>query len=288
MSRRLVAGAAVGTTLVLALAACGSSGRSADAGPGGVKLTANEVLLKTSKQTSQVSSFSADVTMDSSGSGHSGSTHATGQVQLRPSVKMNATLDKASMGGFTLNSPVSVVLLDNVVYAKIPSQFSQFSSFTGGKQWVKVDLNAVGQKKGVDAASAVQQMADFIDPGNLTKTFTASKDATKVGDEAIDGVNTTHYKGTVTVKDALAQLDPATQQKLKGLYDKAGNKAVAFDLWADGQGLAHKVSIKAADQGESSTLTVVYSGFNNQVTVNAPPSQDVGTLNFPGFGGQNG
>lgn len=288
MSRRLAAGAAVGTTLVLALAACGSSGKSADAGPGGVKLTANEVLLKTSKQTSQVSSFSADVTLNSSGADHNGSTHATGQVRLRPDVAMTGTLDKASMGGFTLNSPVSVVLLNNTLYAKIPSQLSQFTSFTGGKQWVKVDLNAVGQKKGVDAASAVQQMANFIDPGNLTKTFTASKDATKVGDEAIDGTTTTHYKGTVTVKDALAQLDPATQQKLKGLYDKAGNKAVAFDLWADNKGLAHKVSIKAADKGESATLTVVYSGFNNNVTVTAPPSSDVGTLNFPGFGGQGG
>lgn len=288
MSRRLAAGAAVGTTLVLALAACGSSGKSADAGPGGVKLSANEVLLKTSKQTGQVSSFSADITLDSNAQGHSGTTHATGQVRLRPDVALSGTLDKASMGGFTLNSSVPVVLVNNVLYAKIPSQFSQFSSFNGGKQWVKVDLNSVGQKKGVDAASAVQQVANFIDPGNLTKTFTASKDVTKVGDQAINGTNTTHYKGTVTVKDALAQLDPATQQKLKGLYDKAGNQAVAFELWADGQGLANKVIVKAASgKGESTTLTVVYSGFNQKVSVTAPPAGDVGTLNVPGFAGKN-
>jgi len=286
MSVRLAAGAAVGTTLVLALAACGTTGKAADAGPGGVKLSANEVLLKTSKSTASVSTFAADLTFTGSAKGHSGTTHATGNVRLRPDVALSGTVHKASFGGFTLNSSVPVVLLNNTLYAKIPSQFSQFSSFTGGKDWVKVDLSKAGQKSGMDAASTLQEAANVIDPGSLTKTFTASKDVAKVGDEDVNGTKTTHYKGTVTVKDALATLDAGTQTKLKNFYDKAGNKPIAFQLWADGQGLARKVVVSAASaNGETSTLTVVYSSFNKSVTVKAPPADQVGNLNLPGFGG---
>lgn len=289
MSRRLVAGAAVGTSLVLTLAACGSagSGKAADAGPGGAKLTANEVLLRTSQKTAQVSSFSADVSLSAKGDNGTTTTSASGKVRLSPTVALTGTLNNASFGGFNLNSSVPFVLVNNALYAKVPSQFAGFlSSVTkSDKPWVKLDLSQAGQKAGLDAASTVQEIANLIDPANLTKTFTASKDVKKVGDQAINGVNTTHYHGTVTVQAALAQLDSATQQKLQPFYAKAGNHTVTFDLWADGNGLARKVVLSPNDtNGKAGTLTVVYNDFNKQVNVSAPPSDQVGDLNLPNFG----
>jgi hypothetical protein len=280
--RKAVAGAAVGSTLVLALAACGSTGKSADSGPGGVKLTASEVLLKTSQKSASVNSFSADVTLGANGQGKSGSTHFTAQVREKPDVALTGTVDKANFAGVSLTSSVPVVLLDNVIYVKVPSQLSQFAQFVGNKPWVKIDLAKAGNSSG-DATSAIQDGAQLIDPGNLTKSFTGSTDAAKVGNETIDGATTTHYKGTVTVKQALSGLDAATQQKLQPLYTKIGSQNIAFDLWADGQGLARKVQLKAATpNGESTNLTVVYSDFGKTVTVHAPSASDVGTL--PHFG----
>ena len=99
----------------------------------------------------------------------------------------------------------------------------------------------------------------------------------------IDGTTATHYKGTVTVKEALAGLDAQTQQKLQQVYTKIGTQKIAFDLWADNQGLARKVAIKATTpKGESTNLTVVYSSFGKSVTVNAPAAGDVGSVNLPG------
>jgi len=280
--RKAVAGAAVGSTLILALAACGSTGKSADNGPGGVKLTASEVLLKTSQKTASVNSFSADVTLGANGQGKSGNTHFTAQVRLKPDVALTGTVDKASFGGMSLDSSVPVILLNNVIYVKVPSQLSQFSQFVGNKPWVKIDL-AKAAGSGNDTTSAVQDAAQLIDPGNLTKSFTGSTDAAKVGDDTIDGTTTTHYKGTVTIKQALSGLDATTQQKMQPLYTKIGSQKIAFDLWADGQGLARKVQLKAATpNGESTNLTVVYSDFGKSVTVNAPSASDVGTL--PSFG----
>jgi hypothetical protein len=282
---RLAAGTAVGSTLVLALAACGPAGKSADSGPGGVKLSANEVLLKTSQKTATVDSFAADVTFDAAGQGKTATTHFTAQVRLKPDIALTGTVDKANLGGVSLNASVPVVFLNNVIYVKVPSQLSQFAQFTGNKPWVKFDLSKAGSAHGVDTLSAVQDGAQLIDPGNLTKSFTGSTDATKVGNETIDGTTTTHYKGTVTVKQALSGLDAQTQQKLQPLYTKIGSQKIAFDLWADGQGLARKVNLKAATpKGESTSLSVVYSSFGKSVTVNAPAASQVGTINLPGAG----
>jgi carbon monoxide dehydrogenase subunit G len=282
---RLAAGVAVGGSLALALTACGSTGKSADSGPGGVKLTANEVLLKTSQKTATVGSFAADVTLNASGDGKTGTTHFTADVRLKPDIALSGTVDKASFGGVSLTSTVPVVFLNNVVYVKVPSQLSQFTQFTGNKPWIKFDLAKAGQQHGVDTASTIQEVAQLIDPGNLTKSFTGSTDAKKVGDESVDGTTTTHYTGTVTVKQALSGLDATTQAKLKDVYTKIGSQKIAFDLWADGQGLARKVTVKAATpKGEATNLTVVYSSFGKSVAVNAPAASQVGTINLPGAG----
>ncbi len=277
---RLAAGIAVGGSLALTLTACGSTGKSADSGPGGVKLTASEVLLKTSQKTASVSSFAADVTLNASGDGKSGTTHFTADVRLKPDIALSGTVDKAAFGGMSLNSSVPVVFLNNTVYVKVPSQLSQFASIGGGKPWIKFDLSQ--SPHSTDTLSAIQQGAQLIDPGNLTKSFTGSTDAKKVGDETIDGTTTTHYTGTVTVKQALSGLNAATQAKLQPLYTKIGSQKIAFDLWADGQGLARKVALKATTpKGESTNLTVVYSGFGKSVTVNAPSASQVGTFSLP-------
>jgi len=273
----LAAATAVGTTLVLSLTAClgESGGKSADSGTGGVRLTAAEVLLKTSQKSAQVHSFAADVTLNGSGKGGSGVTHFTAQVRLQPDVALTGTVDKLSVGGFTLNSSVPVRYLRGTLYGKVPQQFA---TFVGGKSWAKVDLNQAGKQAGVNLDSVVQH-AELIDPGQQTKTFTASKDARKVGEETIDGTKTTHYTGAITVKDALDTLDAQTRAKLQQVYTEAGTQKINFDVWVDGKEQARKLTVKmASPSGETGTLSVVYSGFGKTVNVTAPPADQVGDV----------
>jgi hypothetical protein len=286
MSRRLAAAAAVGTTLVLSLTAClgEAGGKSADSGTGGIRLTAAEVLQKTSQKSGQVHSFAADVTLNGNSQGTTGGTHLTAQVRLQPDVALTGTVDKLSVGGFTLNSSVPVVYLRGTLYGKVPQQFA---SFVSGKPWAKIDLSQAGKRAGVSLDSVVQH-AELVDPGQQTKTFTASKDARKVGEETIDGVKTTHYTGAITVKDALDTLDSQTRTKLEQVYTQVGAQKINFDVWVDGQDLARKLTVKlGTSAGESTTLSIVYSGFGKAVSVSAPPADQVGDITgFQGmFGG---
>ncbi|MCW2913684.1 MAG: hypothetical protein JWN52_1752 [Actinomycetia bacterium] len=284
MSRRLAAGAAAGTTLVLTLAACGgSAGKSADSGTGGIRLTAAEVLLKTSQKSGQVNSFAADVTVSGNSQGTTGGTHFTAQVRLRPDVALTGTVDKLSVGGFTLNSSIPVVYLNNTLYGKVPQQFA---SFVSGKQWAKIDLGQAQKRAGVSFDSLIQH-AELVDPGQQTKTFTASKDARKVGEETIDGAKTTHYTGAITVKDALDTLDAQTRTKLQKVYTSVGAQKINFDVWVDGQEQARKLTVKlATSAGETTTLSIVYSNFGKAVSASAPPADQVG--NITGFQGMFG
>ncbi|WP_067889368.1 hypothetical protein [Actinomadura chibensis] len=283
INRRLVVaagGAAVGTALLLS--GCNGDGT---ANTDNMKLSAGEALLKTSQKAGRADTFKADLTVTGTGE-NKGKVHADGRFQLRPTLKFSAKLDEFSSNGQSVPGAKGQALLtDNVLYAKVP-QLARFVS--DGKPWVKVDLNEVGQRTGFDMKSVVDQIQQ-VDPAEQTKMFTGSKDARRVGAETIDGVKTTHYTGTVTVQDALNRLDADARQKVeKWLPKDRANGKINFDLWTDGDNLPRKLVSKASDkQGDSGTVTVLYSDYGTSFKVNPPPSDQVGQLSLNGILGGN-
>ncbi|TYB49925.1 hypothetical protein FXF69_05540 [Actinomadura chibensis] len=273
-------GAAVGTALLLS--GCNGDGT---ANTDNMKLSAGEALLKTSQKAGRADTFKADLTVTGTGE-NKGKVHADGRFQLRPTLKFSAKLDEFSSNGQSVPGAKGQALLtDNVLYAKVP-QLARFVS--DGKPWVKVDLNEVGQRTGFDMKSVVDQIQQ-VDPAEQTKMFTGSKDARRVGAETIDGVKTTHYTGTVTVQDALNRLDADARQKVeKWLPKDRANGKINFDLWTDGDNLPRKLVSKASDkQGDSGTVTVLYSDYGTSFKVNPPPSDQVGQLSLNGILGGN-
>jgi len=274
MRRRFaaVAATAAGTTLVISLAGCGSDSGSSN---GGIKLTAAEAVLKSSQVTSQSDSFRADVTVSTSGSS-STKIHATGQFRLKPTLAANATLDQFSTTGASIPlSGTRAILTDNVVYVKLP-QVAQFLS--GGKPWVKADLTQVGKQSGVDAVKALNDLQQRVNPADQTKMFTGSKDFHKVGTEDVDGVSTTHYTGTVTLQEALNQLDPQARKRINELGPANANDKINFDLWADKNQLPRKLISKGSANGDQGTVTVLYSDYGKSVSVDPPPADQVSSL----------
>ncbi|WP_433474721.1 hypothetical protein ACQPZP_39415 [Spirillospora sp. CA-142024] len=276
MNRRLVV-AAGGTAVGAALLLSGCNGDGSE-NTGNMKLSANQALLKASEKTGKTDTFKADLTVTGTGDG-GGKVHANGQFRLRPSLQFSAKLDEFSQNGQSVpGAKGQAIFKDNVLYAKVP-QLAQFVS--GGKPWVRIDVNQVAQKTGFDVQSLVSQVQK-VDPAEQTKMFTGSKDARRVGTETIDGVKTTHYAGTVTVDDALNRLDPQARQKVqKWLPKDRGNGKINFDLWTDGDNLPRKLVSKATgSQGENGTVTVLYSDYGKSFGVNPPPSDQVGQLSL--------
>ncbi|WP_433464760.1 hypothetical protein [Spirillospora sp. CA-128828] len=276
MNRRLVV-AAGGTAVGAALLLSGCNGDGSE-NTGNMKLSANQALLKASEKTGKTDTFKADLTVTGTGDG-GGKVHANGQFRLRPSLQFSAKLDEFSQNGQSVpGAKGQAIFKDNVLYAKVP-QLAQFVS--GGKPWVRIDVNQVAQKTGFDVQSLVSQVQK-VDPAEQTKMFTGSKDARRVGAETVDGVKTTHYAGTVTVDDALNRLDPQAREKVqKWLPKDRGNGKINFDLWTDGDNLPRKLVSKATgSQGENGTVTVLYSDYGKSFGVNPPPSDQVGQLSL--------
>ncbi|GAA2447185.1 hypothetical protein GCM10010191_75490 [Actinomadura vinacea] len=284
MKRRLVV-AAGGTAMGTALVLSGCSGSGSDATTGTMKLTAAEALIKTSNKTARADTFKADLTVTDTANG-GGRLKASGQFRLKPELTFSARLDEFGRGGSAVPGVKGqAVFTDNVLYAKIP-QFAQFVS--GGKPWVKVDVNQAGRQYGVDVKQLVDQV-NKVNPAEQTKMFTGSKDVRRVGTESIDGVQTTHYTGTVTAQDALNRLDPQARENVRKWFPQgATGEKINFDLWVDKDQLPRKLSSKGSGgQNRSGEVTVVYSDYGKSFSVNPPPADQVGELSLRGFLGGN-
>ncbi|MCW2941587.1 MAG: hypothetical protein JWN00_4572 [Actinomycetia bacterium] len=272
--RRYAAGAAAGTTLVLSLTAClGTTGTGASGGGSNASLTAAEVIQNASQKTSSFNTFKAEITTTGLAE-----MHGLVQFQLKPTVAMSMNIDKMGAAGQSMPGGMQAVLLGDVMYVKMP----QLSSLAGGKPWIKISLQQVGSKSGLNIDALLKQ-AQQNSPADQTKFLTASKDVHKVGTEDINGVSTTHYAGTVSAADAMAKLDTVTQGKFKDLYTKAGISKIAFDVWVDGNSLPQKMESKVNTAQGAVDTTLVYSDYGKPVNIAAPPASEVGT--FSGLGG---
>ncbi|WP_433176458.1 LppX_LprAFG lipoprotein [Actinoallomurus sp. CA-150999] len=265
MVRRYAVGTAAGAALVAALAGCGSA--NGGGGTGAVNVSAAQAISLAAQKTSTVKSYKVDITESGTGKASSNA-HGVVQVRLRPDLAAVGTLDQAGFGGHSVESGLRAILLGDNLYGKVPSQLTQF---TGGKPWVKFSVSKAAQQAGVDLNEILKQ----ADPAQQTKIFTSSKDVRKAGTQTIDGVKTTHYTGTITAKDAAAQLGGKAKQSFQDLYQKSGGKSVAFDLWVGADNLPRKLTAKSSASDGAATATMVYSDYNKSVSVSAPPASQV-------------
>ncbi|MCO6004525.1 LppX_LprAFG lipoprotein [Actinoallomurus purpureus] len=265
MVRRYAVGTAAGAALMVSLAGCGGAARGG--GADAVNVSAAQAIGLAAQKTSTVKSYKVDIT--ESGSGQAASkAHGVVQVRLRPDLAAVGTLDQAGFGGHSVESGLRAILLGDNIYGKVPSQLTQF---TGGKPWVKFSVSKAAQQAGVDLNAILKQ----ADPAQQTKIFTSSKDVRKAGTQTIDGVKTTHYTGTITAKDAAAQLNGKAKQSFQDLYQKSGAKSVAFDLWVGADNLPRKLTAKSAASDGAATATMIYSDYNKSFSVSAPPANQV-------------
>lgn len=287
MIRRLTIGTAAGASLMLSLTGCLGGGTAAKGSGGGTDggaavLTAAEAIQKTSQKTGAVDT----VKLDASVSGEFDSTpmtmHMTGQLRTHPSLAMALSIDQLQSKGQSVAGGMQEILIGDAIYMKMPA----LSQMTGGKPWIKISLKQVGQKAGISIDQLLQQ-AQQQNPVEQTKMFTASKDVKKVGTETIDGVQTTHYSGTLTPSEAAAKLSPKLRAQYNKLYQQVGARATAFDVWVDNDSLPRKMVMKMTMKNGTMTYSMLYKDYGQPVSISAPPASEVGSLpaNVPGLGG---
>ncbi|GGN83809.1 putative lipoprotein [Streptomyces albiflavescens] len=237
------------------------------------KMTPAAAVAKAAKKTEDITSLRYRMTGEVPEQGRVSGEAAMSMKPLAMSMKMK-TEDQATDG------QVEIRLVDKAMYigggAKAAKEMD-------GKSWIKFDMSALGADKQLNADQLGGGQADK-NPATESTFLTGSKDVKKVGTETVDGVKTTHYKGTVTLddfRDSLKSEDKATREKREkslGQYEKMGIDTFTMDMWIDGDDHTKQFRMRGdADKGKLD-MTITFLDFNKPVTVKAPPAEDTADL----------
>jgi hypothetical protein len=179
---------------------------------------------------------------------------------------MDVTMNSQG-GGAGMPSSVELRLLYPAMYARLEG-FPAGRQLPNGKSWVKVDLERALKKLGMDFAN----LGIGQSPTGALAQLRGSANTQKVGTETIDGVRTTHYRGTVDVQEALGQATAKERRALQRLLDEAEAHGVdatsrTFDVWVGDDGLVRRLTEQVGSLGH---VTMTFSDYGEPVHIEAP------------------
>lgn len=201
---------------------------------------------------------------------------AEAEMQMKPTLAMSMKMTALDQGA---EGTAEIRLVDKAMYI---GGGPEAAKEMDGKSWIKFDLSGTGVDEQMNQMGSASQ-ADK-NPATESTFLTGAKDVEKVGTETVEGVKTTHYKGTVTLADlekTIGDEDAATREKRqKSLeqYEKMGVDKLTMDMWVDGDDQTKQFRMRAdADKGPLD-MTFTFLGVNEPVKVTAPPAAEVADL----------
>ncbi|MFJ8143644.1 DUF1396 domain-containing protein [Streptomyces sp. NPDC096048] len=260
----------VGAGLAALLLAAGAVGCSKGDGAGeSPKMTPAAAVAKAAKNTEEIDSLRYRMTGRTP---EEGRIKAEAEMRIKPTLAMSMKMTALDQGA---DAKGEIRLVDKAMYI---GGGAEAAKELDGKSWIKFDLAALGADKELNQLGGASQ-ADK-NPATESTFLTGAKDVEKVGTETVDGVKTTHYKGTVTLADlekSIGDEDAATREKRrKSLeqYEKMGLDKLTMDMWVDGDDQTKQFRMRGdADKGPLD-MTITFLGFNEPVKVTAPPAKD--------------
>jgi hypothetical protein len=276
----IVVGAGAGALVVIGAMVLVLSGGPAGSGSvslgGPVALAAErtarmpgERMTMIEKVTSPGSTF----TMHGGGvfDGHTG----LGQMsfQISGGGAMDGSVREISVG----SAPSTMVL-----YMQMPQLASKLPA---GKSWIRMDMQELGKKAGVDLSSLDSMNQS---PTASLQRLEAMGDVHEVGVERVGGQLLTHYAGDEDFS-RLPDVVPASQRgaasKLAQFLEKqTGETRIPEDVWIDRKGMIRRVreqlQLKTTDaNGNAVTLgedmTIGLSDFRGHSGIQLPPDDQV-------------
>ena len=178
----------------------------------------------------------------------------------------------ASGGSATMKAIYLTEDGDPVVYMNL----GFLSSFLpGGKSWVRLDVEKAGKAAGVDVSQLMGGAGQS--PSDWLALLKSHGDFTTVGTETLNGVETTHYQGTIDLQKAAE--GSAAAEAMKHLRDLGAPSDYPIDVWVDDQGYIRQYeSTYDETQGGNSmstTTKVEMSDYGADVVVSPPPADQV-------------
>jgi hypothetical protein len=114
-----------------------------------------------------------------------------------------------------------------------------------------------------------------------------------VGSEQVNGLQTTHYRGVISL-DRVANALPASaraaaQRSIQSLEKLTSLRRLPYDVWVDGQHLVRRLGLSFAEtvSGQSLNLSMKFEipQYGPQPVPTVPPADQVTNLNALAHGG---
>lgn len=190
---------------------------------------------------------------------------------------------------------ISGILDGTVIYVQMPSVASALIA----KPWVKIDPTTLKNVPAGPLASlfgSLQSLArtsESQDPSQgLSMLAGAVGPITNVGPENVSGTATTHYKFTVDVNKAFANLPADAKATLEALLGQLGITTLPGEAWIDSQGRVRRVhevitanpsataspvvpGLPAAAIPKTADVTVDITDYGAPVSIKVPPPDQV-------------
>ncbi len=175
---------------------------------------------------------------------------------------------------------MEVVFHELVVYMKFPLLTDQLP---GNKEWMKIDLEAVGRQQGVDlgALSNLNQG----DPTQALQYLRATSGGVEeVGREEVRGEETTRYRATTDLRKVPDAAPPEERERLRQTIDQVveatGEGEIPTEVWIDDEGRVRRQRYTqqlpgAGDRKAEMTFTMELFDFGVEVDAKPPPAGQV-------------
>ncbi len=261
-----------GSILVLALVVTLSLvGCSAASKPDASKVGAVQLISSSVDTASQVGTMRVAGIFSISMSGKASKFDLDGGVDF----KNNSTSLKTSLADLGIpgleSSKVEIRLVGETAYIRVGDLIGGVgSALLGGKEWISMDLSALG---GDSPAGA--------NPANLLAMLRGIADVEEVGTESIRGNQTTHYTGRINMSKAIGAAPSADKKQVSSVFENLSNE-FPVDVWVDEQGRTVKLSTNGGGSENNFSFSLEFFDFGADLNISAPPASDVGYLG--GFG----
>jgi hypothetical protein len=159
---------------------------------------------------------------------------------------------------------IRVLMADGQTYVQLPAGINP-----SDKPWLLISTESSNPIV-AQLATSLQSVTSSSSLDQYT-AFTEAATVKLVGSERVDGVDATHYRLTVDVTK-LPNDTPGRSDILS-----AGLVTLPVDLWVDAKGRPVKVSEELTVQNQKITTLVTLSSFDEDVTITAPPADQVAT-----------
>ena len=177
--------------------------------------------------------------------------------------------------------PMQMVLDGGEFYFKFPSALMAQLP-TAGKQWLRLDL---GKLTGVPGLSSLGSNPAMEDPSQMLRVLESeSTNVIDAGKQAVDGVETTHYRAYLDIDRVPPGLSPsqqaAVQQAISAFEQAAKSEVIPVDVWIDSAGYVRRETMAlnlTVSTGASmdETMSADFSDYGPQPRPAVPPASEV-------------